>query len=256
MREKVILLLVDGMRPDAMTQCGHPFAQRLLSLSAHSLKARTVFPSVTLPCHMSLFHSVDPARHGVTTNTFVPQVRPIDGLVERLAAAGRKCAFFYTWGELRDLCRPGLLHTSCFLNQHHYDRTDDKITDAALAYIAAEKPDFVFLYLGETDEVGHDHGWMEKEYLACAKNALGCAERVWQACGGEYTLILTADHGGHERFHGTLEDADMLIPLCLCGPRFSPGRELDAPSIKDIPATIARLLEAEPAREWEGKPLL
>ena len=69
MSEKVVLILVDGMRPDGMLKCGHPFVEELMKKSSYSLTAKTVFPSVTLPCHMSLFHSVDPDRHGVTTNT-------------------------------------------------------------------------------------------------------------------------------------------------------------------------------------------
>ncbi|MBQ4157507.1 MAG: alkaline phosphatase family protein, partial [Clostridia bacterium] len=76
MENKVVLVLVDGMRPDGACACGHPFANALKSLSTWSMTAKTVKPSVTLPCHMSLFHSVDPDRHGVTTNTYVPQVRP------------------------------------------------------------------------------------------------------------------------------------------------------------------------------------
>ena len=77
MSEKVILVLVDGMRPDGMLQCGHPYVETLISKSMSALDAQTVMPSVTLPCHMSLFHSVDPDRHGILTNTYVPQVRPV-----------------------------------------------------------------------------------------------------------------------------------------------------------------------------------
>ena len=44
--------------------------------------------------------------HGILTNTYVPQVRPVNGLCEQLRAGGRKCAFFYNWEELRDLSRP------------------------------------------------------------------------------------------------------------------------------------------------------
>ena len=69
MSEKVILILVDGMRPDGMMGCGNPFAEKLIKESTYSLTAQTVMPSVTLPCHMSLFHSVDPTRHGIVTNT-------------------------------------------------------------------------------------------------------------------------------------------------------------------------------------------
>ena len=93
MSEKVILVLSDGLRPDAMMTCGHPFVKTLTEISTYSLEARTVMPSVTLPCHMSLFHSVDPGRHGTTTNTYTPQVRPIDGMVEVLRRAKRSAPF-------------------------------------------------------------------------------------------------------------------------------------------------------------------
>ncbi len=84
MANTIVLALVDGMRPDGLLSCGHPFVEKLISLSASSMEARTCYPSVTLPCHMSLFHSVDPERHGILTNTYVPQVRLFDCLFEQL----------------------------------------------------------------------------------------------------------------------------------------------------------------------------
>ena len=106
MSKKVLLILADGFRPDALTACSHPFAARLYELGSYCLNALTVYPSVTLPCHMSLFHSVSPDRHGILTNTYVPQARPVNGLCEQLRAAGKTCAFFYDWEELRDLSVP------------------------------------------------------------------------------------------------------------------------------------------------------
>ena len=107
--KKVLLILVDGMRPDGLLGCGNAFADTLLEHAQYALDAQTVMPSVTLPCHMSLFHSVTPERHGILTNTYVPQVRPVRGLCEVLRAAGKTCAFFYNWEELKDLSRPDSL---------------------------------------------------------------------------------------------------------------------------------------------------
>ena len=73
----------------------------------HCLQSRTVFPSVTLPCHMSMFHSVPPQRHGVLSNTYTPQVRPVSGLFDQAKMAGKTTAMFYGWEQLRDLGRPG-----------------------------------------------------------------------------------------------------------------------------------------------------
>ena len=116
--EKVVMILVDGMRPDGLLGCGHPFVDELLKKSAHDLKARTVFPSITLPCHMSLFHGVTPQRHGILSNTYVPQVRPVDGLIDQLNKFDKKCASFITWENLRDLSRPDHLHTCLWMNLH------------------------------------------------------------------------------------------------------------------------------------------
>lgn len=254
MENKVVLILVDGMRPDGMMQCGNPFAQKLLETSSYTLNARTVMPSVTLPCHMSLFHSVDPGRHGVTTNLYTPQVRPVFGLDHQLDAAGLKCAHFITWEELRDLNRPDELYYSLLINQHKYTDTDNSITDAAIGYILKESPDFTFLYLGETDEVGgHSCGWMSGQYMRSVSKALGCIKRVIEALPENYTVIVLADHGGHDRSHGTEMPEDMTIPVVIHGPGWNAGKDLGEVSIKDIAPTVAHLLGARPAKEWEGK---
>ena len=94
---KVILISIDGMRPDGVTACNNPFVAELTKKASYTFTARTVFPSVTLPCHMSMFHSVTPERHGMTTNTYVPMVRPLNGLFEQIHNAGGISGMFYGW---------------------------------------------------------------------------------------------------------------------------------------------------------------
>ncbi len=59
---RTLLIVVDGMRPDAIAAI--PQVQKLLKNASYTMTATTVMPSVTLPCHMSLFHSVDPSNMG------------------------------------------------------------------------------------------------------------------------------------------------------------------------------------------------
>lgn len=256
MKNKVVLILVDGMRPDAMMNCGNPFADRFVKASSHALNAGTVMPSVTLPCHMSLFLSVDPDRHGILTNTYVPQVRPIVGLIDQLDTFGKKCTFFNSWEELRDISRPGRLFRYSLHNIYKEEHVDDVLTDEAIEYIKAEEPDFLFLYLGETDEVGHHHGWMGENYLACVSNALRCIEKVYENLPEGYTLITTADHGGHGRRHGENIPEDMTIPIVLNGPQFEKDKALADVTIKDLAPTIAKLLDVPAVPDWEGKALI
>ncbi len=97
MDKKVILILSDGMRADSVLGCGNEFAKECIEKYTNSLSTQTVMPSVTLPCHMSLFLSVPPERHGITTNTYVPQVRPVKSLINSLHDHGKKCAMFFVY---------------------------------------------------------------------------------------------------------------------------------------------------------------
>lgn len=252
---KVLLVLLDGMRPDSITNV--PEAQAMIARGSSAMDAQTVFPSVTLPCHMSLFHSVDPDRHGITTNIYTPQVRPIDGLVKVLKNAGKKCAFFRNWEQLRDLSRPGYLAFDLFINgkAESWEHSTELLADAAISYISQYSPDFTFFYTGLPDETGHAKGWMGPEYLDAVDQSWKAVQRIVDTLDDDYVVFVTTDHGGHGRGHGTTMLEDMTIPVIITGGPFSAGNVLDNVSIKDIAPTIAALLGAQAAPEWEGKVL-
>ena len=254
--EKVILISIDGMRPDGFLNCSNPFVKELMERSAYTLAARTIFPSVTLPCHMAMFHSVPAERHGISTNIYTPMVRPLNGLFEQIAMMGGVSAMYYGWEPLRDVARPGSLKFSGYINAYTEESSDTSLTNLALERIKESNPDFVFLYMVETDEKGgHDHGWMTKEYLDVISTALDNVKRVVETCGEEYTVIVTADHGGHDRGHGSDMPEDMTIPQFYLGKRFTPGRQLENVSILDTAPTIADVMGVPKAPEWEGKSL-
>ncbi|MCQ2433597.1 MAG: alkaline phosphatase family protein [Clostridia bacterium] len=252
--KKVLLILSDGMRPDSMTACGHPFVSELMAHSYYSMKAQTVMPSVTLPCHMSLFHAVTPERHGILTNTYVPQVRPVKGICEVLRAAKKNCAMFYNWEELKDLSRPDSLAYANYVSGHiySYENANDRLTDLCIDYINHDLPDFTFLYLGWTDAAGHNNGWMSDEYLRAVKCSIDCIERVIRSIPEDYTVVITADHGGHGRSHGSDMPEDMTIPAIFYNRKYD-AKKLDNVNIIDIAPTIVSMLGAEPDEDWEGK---
>ena len=255
--KKVILVSIDGMRPDGFLGCGNPFARELMARGSYALDAQTVTPSVTLPCHMSMFHSVTPQRHGITTNTYIPMVRPLNGLFEQINLCGGISAFFYGWDPLRDIARPRAVKYAAFQQNYTTDGVDGILTDLAIHRIRESKPDFVFVYMGETDEKGGpDCGWMTETYLGYISKALDNVKRLMEAAGDEYTVVITADHGGHDRTHGTEMPEDMTIPMVFVGPGFVPGKQLPQVSMLDIAPTIAKVMGVLPAREWEGKALL
>lgn len=258
---KVLLISVDGVRPDALVQLAS--AQEVLCLGASSMHASSVIPPVTLPCHMTMFHSVDPNRHGTMTNTYMPQVRPVKGLCEVLKEAGKTSAFFYNWEQLRDLARPGSLAYSLMLKGRHEDTPDspvatyrqsnDAVTSAAIECMQKKEPDFVFLYLAFSDDAGHKFGWLSPEYFDALENSVQNIRWVLEKKPEEYTVLITSDHGGHGRTHGMDIPEDMVIPMAAIGPGFAPGSQLPDPDLKDLAPTVCALLGVAPDEEWEGK---
>ena len=65
MENKVILISIDGMRPDGLKACGNPFLKELEERCYYTYEGHSMFPSVTFPCHFSMAHSVTPQRHGI-----------------------------------------------------------------------------------------------------------------------------------------------------------------------------------------------
>jgi len=253
MKNKVILISIDGMRPDGLQNCGNPYVKELEKMCSYTYAGQSMNPSVTFPCHFSMTHSVTPQRHGILSNTYVPQVRPVAGIFEKIENAGGISAMFYGWEPLRDIALPGTLKFATYINAYTKESSDTVLTDEALRVIEENNPDFCFLYMVETDEKGgHDNGWMSEEYLRRISLAIDNVKRVIETCGDRYSVIVMADHGGHGRSHGSTLPEDMTIPFFFFGPAFTGGKELEGLSLLDIAPTIAALMDIEPDKDWEG----
>ena len=249
----IALFLIDGLRPDALQQAETPIIDKLVASGASTFNARTVMPSVTLPCITSLFLGVPPERHGITTNVWTPPARPVPGLIDVIHQSGRHAASFYNWEQLRDISSPGSLTASFFLKNCHSLEGDTQVATLAVEWLRRNPIDFAFIYFGHTDEAGHDWGWMSPQYFSAIANADCCIGRVMDVLPKDSTVMVTSDHGGHAQSHGTDCDEDMTIPFIAHGPHI-PRTSLTEPFyITDIAPTVTRLLNLNNPREWIGK---
>ena len=148
---------------------------------------------------------------------------------------------------------PDALKFSTFINSYMQENGDTVLTDECIRLIRERKPDFVFLYLVETDEKGgHDNGFMSEPYLERIFIAIDNLKRVMDEFGDEYSFVLMSDHGGHDRCHGTEMPEDMTIPLFFYGEDFVPGEINKSISLIDIAPTIVKMLGIKPDNAWEG----
>jgi predicted AlkP superfamily pyrophosphatase or phosphodiesterase len=257
MPHPVIFFSVDGMRPDGLVQADTPCIDNLMATGSWSMNARTVMPSVTLPCHTSMHRGVDVPRHGITTNTFQPLARPVPGLFDVAKENNLTTGMFYNWGELRDLMEPASPSITFLYNDPSTAETDWIVARAAAEQIAKTDFDLVFVYLGFTDTAGHDHGWMSQPYIDAIANADRCIKHVLDAYKSKDVqpdLLILSDHGGHERSHGTEMPEDMTIPWVMHGPSIRQGNELTQPiRIFDACPTVAHLAGLPAAKKWDGR---
>ena len=97
---------------------------------------------------------------------------------------------------------------------------------------------------------------MSREYLDSVRNAWDCIRDICADLPEEYTVIVTADHGGHDRVHGENIPEDMTIPVTIHGADFPVGKVLERCDIRDLAPTIVEVLGLEPDDEWEGTSIL
>jgi predicted AlkP superfamily pyrophosphatase or phosphodiesterase len=255
-----LVFVIDGLRPDALPLAETPHIDNLIATGASTMQARAVMPSVTLPCHVSLFYATPPERHGVTSNTWQAPDPPIPSLIEVVRQAGLGTAAFYTWEQLRDLARPGALDVSYYrrLGEPEENRVLE-IGSRAAHYVAQHRPGLTFVYLEATDQAGHRFGWMSDRYLQAAQQCDRAVGMVLQALTETPALenavvAVTSDHGGHDQRHGTDTAEDMLIPWVIAGPGIQAGRTIDTEvNIADTAPTLLHLLGLPLPQEWTGR---
>lgn len=255
---KTLLVLIDGLCVEALRHTDTPNIDKIIQKGAFSLQCQTVFPTSTLPAHISLFTSLDPKRHRIFNNTPPPQSLALT-LFDLATRENRKTAFFYNWENLRILSRPGSLDHSCFMKINETSLGDQLIMTKAIEYIHAETPDFTFIYLGCPDNVGHKEGFMSLPYLqqiARADHAVGQLLDFLEQSGlaDEYTCLLTSDHGGHDHIHDGTEPGDFTIPWMIMGPSVRKNHTIESPvSILDTAPTLARIMGLPTLDFWEGE---
>jgi len=262
MLAKLLLIVLDGCRPDALQQAHTPRLDSLWQTGAYTWNARSVMPSVTLPSHNTMFRGVSPDKHGVgADNVFVPSALAFPSITDVAKLGNKRTAMFYSWEQLRDLAAPGSLDVTYCANGVYGEDNDTPVARLAAAYLVERQPDFCFLYLGDIDIMGHLHGWMSPEYIEAIEandRAVGIVLDALETAGlrSAYTLLVQADHGGHDTDHGTELPEDMTIPWILNGPGVKQGHALQgAVNMADTPATIAHILELERPPVWEGAPV-
>ena len=250
--DNVVIIMVDGLRPDALKQAKVSNLDGLIKRGSSTMKAQTVEPSLTLPAFASMMSGLPVDQHGVDWNEYDPPRGFIKSptLFEIASFNGSKWgAAFLNKEKLLHVIKQDrrLMLSVCSVNEQGCNAK--KIAgDVIASYKTATegKPTLFVVHLADVDTAGHEQGWMSKPYLKAVEEvdrAIGTLIKGFKDLGlyERTTFIVTTDHGGHAKTHGTSMLEDMTIPWIAAGPGIKAGYEIKQPvSLIDTAATVMR----------------
>ena len=250
--EKVLLIGVDGLRPDALLQAATPHLDALISDGAYSFEARTGTHTITGPGWSNVLTGVWEDKHGVKSNGIKDNT--FDG------ANYQKYPTFLT--RIEDH-KPSL-HTSIIASldwitksitskadakiYHPFDDEGDRRVAEAAAYLLEHRNmDFMFAYFLGVDIAGHNYGFDPNlpEYLSEIETVdhyvgmlMGALKKRPAYSEERWLTIFTSDHGGKGKHHDGVGEEAQKVPLIMHGPAVEKGEILPVPTQVDIAPTI------------------
>ncbi len=250
--DHAIVVSIDGLRPDAIKRWAGMLDQ-MGQEGVRAVFAETLARSLTLPSHASMLTGVGTKRHGMRFNSHRP---------------GRGQVQFPT---ILRVARAARLHAAAFVGKRklnhlvHRDGTRftvggpfcTQVNRYLLPYLSRPRRGVTFVHYADPDGAGHRDGWMTSGYERAVKRVDRCLSQVIEAVsapGRERTLFLvTSDHGGHDRTHGSARTEDVRIPWIVWA-RGTLPLEIHRPvHTTDTAPTILRALGLPLPHDVEGQ---
>ena len=256
---RCVVLLVDGLQPDAIRPAVAPSLSALSADFSHAPLALTVRPSATVPALLSLTTGVSPATHqliepGIGALRRLGQLRPIP---KELAAHGLPTVVVA--GAVRATEVPIARVLSTFAGVTRFVSSAGParhVAAAAMGRLRFVPEGLVFVYVNDCDRAGHAHGWMSRPYLEAVRE-IDVAVGILRGCAADSLLCVLADHGGGgvaPTDHDAPHPVNDRIPLVFAGPRVRRRHVMhQAVSILDVPPTLLWWLGLDIPQEYEGR---
>jgi predicted AlkP superfamily pyrophosphatase or phosphodiesterase len=136
------------------------------------------------------------------------------------------------------------------------------VAKLASAWVKERKPALAFIHFSDPDTAGHKSGWgspEQKEAFKVTDQALWQFIQALKEAGiaDSSVVIISADHGGHDKTHGENIPDDMIIPWIAWGKGVKKGFSITAPvTTYNTAATALWLLDVPVPADFDGKPVI
>ncbi|WP_153122943.1 alkaline phosphatase family protein [Peribacillus tepidiphilus] len=258
--EKVIVLVVDGMRKERFYEANTPFLDYLKNNGTEYTNMETVYPARTVVCFTSMFTGTYPFEHGITSNMVWKLGIKTESIFDSLRKVGKKGRLLGI-AHLVDSMGNDVETVTAVM---HKDEADRNIINKAKKIMEEQDPDLMIVQLIGTDQIGHSRGVLYDEYIEKIEEADALLKDYveWLEEKGKLnnaTIIVCADHGQADGIggHGHLDEGERYVPFFMYGPHIEKGKVVEEKhSLVSVAPTIAYLLGAPYPSRSRGKVLI
>lgn len=282
---RVLVIGIDGLRSDALRESPDTpnlrklIAGGVLTWNAHAggeLGGPTQQPTISGPGWATILSGKYLPDHGVSNNVSGPYGTPGNYHPEKAPHFAKylkqshpqaNVASIVSWGWIEDYFnapQKELLEFHAKGAGSDYPTRDSNVRDQAVDYLAHHDPDLLFLHFDQVDGAGHHDGFSTSvpTYMeAIARvdgligDVLGAIERRPSYRQEDWLVIVTSDHGGKGRAHGSQDPEVRTIPMIVSGKDVWQGRvENGSPGHHVIAATAFSFLGVPVDPGWKLEP--
>jgi predicted AlkP superfamily pyrophosphatase or phosphodiesterase len=261
-RNKILIIGIDGCRPDALRRAQAPHLAGLIRDGAFSDQAQTGDITISGPGWASLVTGVWRTKHGVRDNDFDgANFGQYPHFFRRLKQHRPRAftASLVHWGPINTR----LVVDSDFTRTYRQDR---RVADEACRLLQEQDPDVVFLQFDDVDAAGHKHGFDPaglpyrqaiEQVDAHVGSLLEVLRRRPTYAKESWLILVSTDHGGSGKAHGENIPEHRTIFLIVSGSAAARGVITPAPRVVDLaPTALTHLgVPIDPKWDWDGRPV-
>lgn len=259
--DKVLVIGLDGTNLDRVKAADAPNLKRLMAegMTAEStLYSRPMADTSSGPGWSTIATGVWPDKHGVKNNSFSgKQFGTYPDFLTRMENANPSLNTYAAadWEPITSTDKNGPIFGSAVDKRlslkgdaNGYGVEDPKIATAAANELRNGNPDASYVYFGEIDIAGHNHGAASQQYLATIKRVDALVGQVLTAVTSRATyaqenwkILVTTDHGHTDAGgHGGSSIKERGTFVIAKGPGIAAGSVRHDVRLVDVAATALK----------------
>jgi arylsulfatase A-like enzyme len=261
----VLVIGIDGVRPDALLRAKAPTLRRLAREGQVDWDAQVVDTTLSGPSWAGFLTGVGVGRHGVRNNRFDGhRLAEVKTFFERVREVypNDHLASIVAWQPFHSV-----LLANRRLGANMWRKEDDSVIDLAVYQLKKRDPRVLLVHLDAVDKAGHDYGYgpgaghyraaIEATDVRVGRLLAGLKARQ-KRLAEDWLVLVTTDHGGTGHGHGggTPTDRRIFIIARGLGEAQTPFPKGSA-TLFDIAPTVLAYLGV-PESSWaslDGRPL-